>query len=393
MGGPAVGLALRRRTRNDHGDPIRKEDPTPSAREAAWRAYVTHARRAAAVAAVMAGIAACGGGGGSSTTATGTAKTSATSTAGGATSGRAGPRPAVVASGLPFPTNLAFDRRGGLWVTSATAGRNPTDGVWYVPPGGRPQHVIKGLRTALGLLWVGDRLYVGHATTPTTGRVTMFEGFADGRFARHRTVLDGLAIGRNSVASIVRGTAGRLYVGVGSTGDNAGRPGRVVSFSPDGGASRLEATGLRNPYGLAFDGRRLLVTDSGRDDLGPSRPPDELNGFEPGGPAVDFGFPRCYDQGGRACAGNRSPLAALAPHASPDGVAVKGDSAFIAENGSSFVEKPTGSDIQRVDLRTGRPAIFWRSPIKRDPLGATIGPDGNLYVTLYASGKVVRFSL
>jgi hypothetical protein len=103
MRGRAVGLALRRRTRNDHGDPIRKAVPTPSAREAAWRVYVTHARRAAAVAAVMAGIAAFGGGGGSSTAATGTATTSATSTAGGATSGRAALGPAVVASDLPFP--------------------------------------------------------------------------------------------------------------------------------------------------------------------------------------------------------------------------------------------------------------------------------------------------
>jgi hypothetical protein len=80
----------------------------------------------------MAGIAACGGEGGSSTTATGPARTSATSTAGGATSAGAGARPAVVTSRLPFPANLAFDRRGGLCVTPATAGRTPSDGVRYV---------------------------------------------------------------------------------------------------------------------------------------------------------------------------------------------------------------------------------------------------------------------
>lgn len=306
---------------------------------------------------------------------------------------RATGNPVVVASGLLFPVNLAFDARGGLWVAADAGGPNAADGVWYVPPGGQPRHAAAGLSATVGLAWVGDRLYVAHITTPSSGAITVLEGFTGKRFKRSRVLLDSLAIGRNAVGSIAVGPHGRLFVGVGSQQDHSGPPGHVLSFAPSGGSAVVAATGLRNPYGLAFYGRRLLVTDSGRDDLGPYRPPDELNAFKPAKAAVNFGFPDCYGQGGAACAGTRPPLAVFPAHSSPDGLAVKGNVAFVAESGSSFVQNPTGSDIVRVDLRTGRENVFWRSPVRHDPIGLAVGPDGNLYATLYVSGKVVRFGL
>jgi glucose/arabinose dehydrogenase len=305
----------------------------------------------------------------------------------------AAPQPHVVVTGIPSPSNLVFDGHGRLWVTSGSEGAGGRDGVWFVPKQGRPRHVTPDLPVALGLRWSNGRLYVSHVTSATNGRVTSLWGF-DGRAFRHRAVaLDHLVIGEHRVDSIVRGRGGRLFVGIGSTADHDGRTGRVVSFAPPSHAARLEATGLRNPFGLVFYGRRLLVTDNGRDDLGPFQPPDELDAFDPVGPRVDFGFPDCYDQGGPPCAGTRPPLMRFAPHASSDGIAVKGHVAYVAENGSSFPANPTGSDIQRVDLRTGRHSLFWASPVQYDPVGAAIGPDGDLYVTLYRSGSVVRFDL
>jgi glucose/arabinose dehydrogenase len=334
----------------------------------------------------------CGGKSASSQTASPTA--TATASQGAAEPAVQARRPAaVVAAGIPFPTNLAFDRDGGLWVTSGTSGRDPKDGVWYVPPGEPPRQVAKGLFTALGLVWVGDRLYVGHVTAPGHGRVTALEDFTGDRFESSHVVLDDLRVGRHTVASIAQGSSDRLFVGVGSLADNGGRPGRVLSFAPSGGTPVVEATGLRSAFGLAFDGERLLVTDNGRDDLGPKRPRDELNAFEPAGPLVDFGFPGCYDQGGKACEGSEAPFVKFLPHASPAGIGVKGDVAYVAENGSSFASTPSGRDVQRVDLRSGQHSVFWRSPVKFDPLGVAIGPDGDLYLTLYASGKVVRFDL
>jgi glucose/arabinose dehydrogenase len=297
--------------------------------------------------------------------------------------------PKVVAKGIPFATNVVFDPAGGMWVTSGAGGANGSDGVWYVPAGGRPRHVVRHLKTALGLRWAGGKLYVSHITSASNGRVTAFTGFDGTRFTKHSVALDGLRVGRHTMDSIVQGPDGRLYVGVGSTFDNHGRPGRVVSFKPGRHTPRLEATGLRNPYGLAFHGADLLVTDNGRDDLGETRPPEELDAFDPTGPVADFGFPRCSP----SCAGAIAPIATLPAHASTDGLAVKGDFAYVAQNGSTIRRHAVGNDVQRIDLSTGRRTRIWKSPVEHDPLGAAIGPDGDLYVTLFLSGRVVRLNV
>jgi glucose/arabinose dehydrogenase len=297
--------------------------------------------------------------------------------------------PKVVAKGIPFATNVVFDPAGGMWVTSGAGGANRSDGVWYVPAGGRPRHVVRHLKTALGLRWAGGKLYVSHITSASNGRVTAFTGFDGTRFTKHSVALDGLRVGRHTMDSIVQGPDGRLYVGVGSTFDNHGRPGRVVSFKPGRHTPRLEATGLRNPYGLAFHGADLLVTDNGRDDLGETRPPEELDAFDPTGPVADFGFPRCSPN----CAGAIAPIAKLPAHASTDGLAVKGDFAYVAQNGSTIRRHAVGNDVQRIDLSTGRRTRIWKSPVEHDPLGAAIGPDGDLYVTLFLSGRVVRLNV
>jgi glucose/arabinose dehydrogenase len=221
----------------------------------------------------------------------------------------------------------------------------------------------------------------------------IYEGFNGTRFTAQRVLIGGLSVGQHTIGSIVPGRDGQLYFGVGSAGADGPPPGSVLSISPNGGKPTVRATGLRSAFGLAFYGRLLIVTDTGRDDLGPFRPPEKLYEFNPAGPVVNFGYPACYGQGGKVCAGVRPPLATFAAHATPSGVAVKGDVAFVAENGSSFAQNPSGNDIQRVDLRTGQHTVFWRSPVKHDPVGVSIGPDGDLYATLFASGKIVRFDL
>jgi glucose/arabinose dehydrogenase len=342
-------------------------------------------KRAAAVGAalaVMAGLASC--------TNTSAPTQSATSTAAGVPV--RGPTPTVMASGLHFPVNLTFDQHGGLWYTSSVvSGQNPTDGVWYIPPGGRPRQVVKGLAAA-GVVWVGNSLYVASTTAPGTGEITVLEGFNGSRFTSQRVRLGGLSVGSHLIGSIALGPDGRLYIGVGAAGGQS-LSGSVLSFAPGGGNPVVRATGLRSAFGLAFYGPLLLVTDTGRDDLGPFRPPERLNEFNPAGPQVNFGYPGCYGQGGPACAGTRPPLATFGAHATPSGVAVRGSVAYVVENGSSFLQNPTGSDIQRVDLRTGQHTVFWRSPVKHDPVGAAIGPDGNLYVTLLASGEIIEFKI
>jgi glucose/arabinose dehydrogenase len=308
---------------------------------------------------------------------------------------------AMTVAAIPFPTNIDFDPAGGMWVTSGAGAAQSSDGVWYLPRGAKhPRHVASGLHTALGLRWYGGRLYVGHVVSPSRGRVTALSGFDGKRFTKRAVILPRLRIGRHTVDSIVADPAGgRLLVGVGSVADHSGPPGRVLSFKPDGSDVRTEATGLRNPYGLAFipGTRRLLITDNARDDLGLRHPADELNLADLSAAATPrFGFPRCDHP---PC---RAPLVKLPPHASTDGLAVKPGPdgttiAYVAEYGSSFAANPTGRDVRRITL-TPRGGGHYKTTIKvvqrfpfNDPLGAAIGPDGRLYVSLLASGKVVRY--
>src|SRR5829696_4446105 len=318
------------------------------------------------------------------------------------------------ATGIPHPSNLAFDGQGRLWATSAAVEAAAADGVWLVPRrGARPRQVVSGLFSALGLAWHRRELYVSHIVPHATfaprhtGRVMAYSGFDGRRFTHSRVVVDGLPVERHRVDSIVAGPAGRLYLGIGSESDHepssAELAGTVISFRPGGRGLRLEARGLRNPYGLAVaPGGRLLVSEHGRDDLGLHDPPDELNLVQPRGRARWFGFPTCWGQGGAPCRGAVAPFARLAPHSAPGAVAVArrfgrwGPSAFVTRFGSTFRENPTGGDIVRVSLaRLGRRRT---APVQRfatgfghqEPLGAALGPGGALYIGLWQSGRIVR---
>src|SRR5215213_475049 len=317
------------------------------------------------------------------------------------------------AKGIPNPSNLAFDARGRLWVTSAGVQAAGADGVWLVPRrGAPPRQVVSGLFSALGLTWYRRELYVSHIVPHATfaprhtGRVVAYSGFDGRRFARSRVVVDGLPVGRHRVDSIVAGPGGRLYLGIGSESDHdpSSSPlaGTVVSFRPGGGGLRVEARGLRNPYGLAVAPRgRLLVSEHGRDDLGLHEPPDELNLVSPRGRARTYGFPACWGQGGAPCRGTVGALARLAPHSAPGAVVVArrfgrwGPSAFVTRFGSTFRANPTGGDVVRVPLanlgrrRTAPVRRFATGFGHQEPLGAALGPDGALYVSLWKSCRAL----
>jgi glucose/arabinose dehydrogenase len=358
-----------------------------------------------------------------------------------------GVRVQPVAAGIPHPSNLAFDPRGRLWVTSAGHQAAASDGVWLVRRrGARPRQVVSGLESALGVLWHRGELFVSHIAQPyDAGRVTAFSRFDGSGFRRQRVVVDGLPTGLHRVDSLAAGPDGRLYLGVGSESDAERSPHRlsatVVSFRPNGGGLRVEARGLRNPYGLAFvpGTRRLLVSEHGRDDLGLRSPPEEVNVIRTPGRARWFGFPECWGQGGAACRSAEPPLARLRAHSAPGGVAVAerfgrwGRSVFVARFGSSFDANPSGGDIVRVALGRGRGGVERpergreRTGIERpgrgqvdrsgrgrggprpvrprverfatgfgrqEPLGLALGPSGRaLYVTLWTSGRIVRLVL
>jgi len=319
----------------------------------------------------------------------------------------------TVATGIPYATNVAFDARGGMWVTSGAPFHEPGDGVWYVAaPGAKPVHVIRGTLLALGLTWFRDRLYVVSQLGGRTGIVDRYEGFDGKAFKRHRRVIPSIPVYQHPLGSIVPGSHNRLYLAVGAEMEaNPGghvTSGTIVSFRGDGSDLRIEAKGVRGPFGLAFipGTASLLLGDNGRDDLGANRPPDELNLIRDVTKAApDFGFPGCADAGNHVCETTNRPLSLFRPHSAPGGVAVAknwrggGLTAFVALNGAVYPGVNAGRSIVSVRLhrRPGggydtKKAVLASGFADQDPLGLAIGPDGALYVTLFRTGGVVRFT-
>jgi glucose/arabinose dehydrogenase len=294
--------------------------------------------------------------------------------------------PPVVVASVRGPGNLAVDSRGGIWVTSS---QSSFAGLWYVPSAGKVDQV-PGPVGATAVVWIGDRLYVAAEPQAGEGQISVLEDFTKGGFARRSVLLDGLAAGSHGIGMIA-GPGGRLFVGLGSLEDSSGPPGQILSVSLSGGTPVLEATGLRTDLGLAFWGSQLLVTDNGPDNVGFS--PDVVQSFVPTGQVVDFGFPTCYNQGGPSCAGYPKPFVTFPPHSTPEGIAVDGDVAYVANLGSSVAQFPAASAIDSIDLRTGQVRVFWQSPTPDNVLGLALGPDGNLYATELSTDKIVRFDL
>ncbi len=86
---------------------------------------------------------------------------------------------------------MAFDSDGRLWVATAAYDDAGTDAVYVVDePGSTPVEVITDAHTPLGLLWVGETLFVA-----ASGGVDAYSGF-DGAdfggtgFAEHHSIVD-----------------------------------------------------------------------------------------------------------------------------------------------------------------------------------------------------------
>jgi glucose/arabinose dehydrogenase len=295
------------------------------------------------------------------------------------------------ARGLKSPTAMAWGPHGVLYV-SQEAGS-----VVSVTPGtSAPRVFARGFReSTLGLTWLGGRLYVSDK-----GRVSVLtDPDGDRRANGRRTLVDRLPNGRHQQDAIVAGSDGRLYLGSGSTCNacpqDDPRSAAILSLLPSGKDLRVVASGLRNPYGLAFDAHgQLWATDNGRDERSLNAP-DELDRIVPG---HRYGFPGCYGvRRGTGCAGTDPPVADLEPHSSADGLAfapasfspgMAGD-AFIALWGTYFGHA-RGRYVARVHLAAGKPVVTRFATGLDHPLAVAFTPAGELLVADWGTGLIWR---
>jgi glucose/arabinose dehydrogenase len=258
----------------------------------------------------------------------------------------------IFASGLTRPTALAWGWDGLLYVTQergevVAVGRGST----------RPRVVARGFRVPLGIALTGDRVFV--SAQGTLWRLRL----AGRRLVGRRALVSGLPYGRHQQDNVVIGRNGRLYFGSGSTCDvcreRDRRSAAVLSVRQDGRDLRVEARGLRNPYGLALGPAGIYVSVNNRDDLGTWEPAEAIVRLRRGS---HYGWPACWPSWRQrrltgACRGVARPVAYLEPHSAPGGMAFWRGRLYVAEWGQ-YLSSRFGRKVVSVDVRTGRTRAF-----------------------------------
>ncbi len=305
------------------------------------------------------------------------------------------------------PTSLAFSADGALYMTSF-------DGTVHIlrdtDGDGRADSdtlFAQGFNTALGITLHPQS---GDVYVSDMGRITLLRDTnGDGRADVRQEIVSGLPNGLHQNDNLKFGPDGMLYMGIGSTCDvcteEDPRSATIMRFDPDTGEGEIVATGLRNPFDLAFHPQTgdLFATDNGRDDLGMDAPQEELNHIITGG---HYGWPDCWDNNqGPMCDGTETAVAFFESHSSANSLDFYTgsqfpppyqNSLFVAIFGS-WLKAGVQTGIQHVTLTptdTGYTATTewfatWPDGM---PLGLIVGSDGALYVGDYINSKIYRIS-
>jgi glucose/arabinose dehydrogenase len=235
------------------------------------------------------------------------------------------------------PLSLAFDSRGRLFVGTGAAKilillDNNEDGR-----ADQVKTFATGLPQPFGAEFrANGDLYVTSNIVGGVGRVVRLRDLNGDDVADDiTTIVDNLpSEGDHQTNRLKFGPDGLLYVGQGSSTD-AGNPdpghpgerpynGSILRMDVDNPSVSVFATGLRNPFGMAFDSAngQLFATDIGSGELpDPDSAPDGISWIVQGG---KYGFPGCEgipDPANPACAGVSAPIQLLLPHITPTSIA------------------------------------------------------------------------
>jgi glucose/arabinose dehydrogenase len=268
---------------------------------------------------------------------------------------------------------------------------------------------MEGLNQPFGMALVGDTFYVGN----TDGVVAFPYAAGADRITAPGRKLASFKPGGHWTRSLLASPDGRrLYAGVGSLTNIAesgmaveeGRA-AVCELDLPSGKSRVFASGLRNPVGLAWEPNTgaLWTVVNERDGLGDETPPDYLTSVRDGG---FYGWPYCYwgqtvddrvPQDPAAVAKAITPDYALGGHTASLGLCwmpagtLPGfpDGMVIGQHGSWNRSTLSGYKVVFIPFANGLPAgpprdilSGFLAPDEKvsygRPVGVTLGPDGSL---------------
>src|SRR5262245_50794737 len=270
---------------------------------------------------------------------------------------------------------------------------------------------LEGLNQPFGMALLGDIFYVGNAD----GVVAFPYNTGATRITAPGRKLNELKSGGHWTRSLLPSLDQRkLFIGVGSLSNIADggmqlEEGRAAIHELDlaSGRSRIFASGLRNPVGLAWEPQTgaLWTVVNERDGLGDETPPDYLTSVRDGG---FYGWPYCYwgqtvddrvPQDPAAVTTAITPDYALGGHTASLGLCwlpagtLPGfpDGMVVGQHGSWNRSTLSGYKVVFVPFANGRPAGPPRDILSGflapdelvsygRPVGVTIGPDGSLLV-------------
>ncbi len=250
--------------------------------------------------------------------------------------------PDFAASSFSGPVSMTFDSRGRLFV-GTFPGKililldNNEDGAVD-----QVKTFATGVQIPLGLEFRADGdLFVTSNILGGVGRIVRLRDLDGDDVAEEKTIiLDGLpSEGDHQTDKLKFGPDGLLYFGQGSSTDNGtpefGRlPERpfnaaIVRIDVDNPQASIFASGLRNPFGMAFhpENGQLFTTDGGSGEIceigscpEDTSPPEEVNWVVQNG---HYGFPSCEgtpDPGNPGCAGVRAPTTQFPRHLTPTSI-------------------------------------------------------------------------
>jgi glucose/arabinose dehydrogenase len=256
---------------------------------------------------------------------------------------------------------------------------------------------LEGLNSPFGMALVGNALYV--ANTDAVLRFPYRSGQTRIESKGEKVAdLPGGPLNHHWTKNIIASPDGkRLYATVGSNSnaaengiDKEERRAAILEIDPASGASRLFASGLRNPNGMGWQPQSgaLWTVVNERDELGSDLVPDYLTSVKDGG---FYGWP--YSYFGRNVDERVKPPRpdlvekaivpdyALGSHVAPLGLVFYDKTlfpqqfsggAFIGEHGSWNRKPLSGYRVVFVPFRDGRPS----SPAPLDILTGFVDADG-----------------
>ncbi len=245
----------------------------------------------------------------------------------------------LIASGLGTPTSFAFGPGALFEGDGGNSGSDaPPNGGVFLLRGGTATLLTDSPQFVGGLVWHDGALYISGGKLTATGiawELLRWRGWNGTSFSS-RQVLYTAPEGFQGFNGIGFGANGRLYVGVdvGLLNGNDHGPASlspflydILTFDENGGNMQVFATGIRQPWQMAFTpgSNDPYVSDLGQDD-GVPNPDDSLLHVSEG---QNYGFPSFTPQ-----SSGTPVFQSFSPHTDVMGVAIDDAHIYLSEFGA-----------------------------------------------------------